>query len=571
MKLKLTTKLLLFFILFIAALFRLHNVDWDQGAHLHPDERAIILAIDKLSFPQDLTTFFSPESPWNPHFFAYGSFPFYLLYFVGQLLSFQNPAFAEYSLLNIPGRFLSTTSDLLTILVLFFLGKKLFGEKTGLLAAFFYGLSVLAIQLSHFYAVDTLLTLFILLTLYQLILFYEKPTIQRGILIGIFFGLALATKVSALVLIVSIGISLVIDFLLLFIKAPHKKHHWKPHLPAFLAHFGTYILIIPLITVVTFLFVEPYALIDFQNFWQQTIQQSAMTKSAFTFPYTLQYVGKIPYFYELKNVFLFGLGPILATLAFIGFFLFTNIAVTKDKKTKWAQETILLTFFIAYFFTVGKFAVGFMRYMLPLYPLFCLFAALCVVYIIKRFQFYKLNKIFLTTFSLLFVVALFIWPLSFNHIYGKDNTRTTATAWIKQNIPPGKLILVEHWDDRLPISGSEQYVIEDLQLYNPDTDEKWQIINNQLQRADYLIVASNRLSTPLQKLINCTQLPHDRCYQRTAIYYAQLFSEKRGYKKIAEFTNYPTVPLLNKPIDDQSADESFTVYDHPKIMIFKKD
>ena len=43
-----------------------------------------------------------------------------------------------------------------------------------------------------------------------------------------------------------------------------------------------------------------------------------MTKNAFVFPYTLQYVGKLPYIYELKNVFLFGIGPLISFFAFIG-------------------------------------------------------------------------------------------------------------------------------------------------------------------------------------------------------------------------------------------------------------
>src|SRR5437762_161552 len=84
---KLSTKIILIGILLLAACFRLYNFDWDLGYHLHPDERAIVMTVDKLSLPNNLSNFFSPVSPWNPHFFAYGSFPFYILYFLGNLLS----------------------------------------------------------------------------------------------------------------------------------------------------------------------------------------------------------------------------------------------------------------------------------------------------------------------------------------------------------------------------------------------------------------------------------------------------------------------------------------------------
>lgn len=568
MKLNLSTKLILLAILFLAAAFRFYGLNWDMGYKLHPDERAIIMTVDHLSFPKSVTEFISLTSPWNPHFFAYGSFPFYLLYGAGQIVSSMtgNLGFAHYELLQIPGRFLSGISDLLTLVVIFLIGRKLLNEKIGLLAAFFYTISVLPIQLSHFYAVDTLLTLFVTLILYRLILFYEKPTVKRGVSIGIFFGLALATKVSAIVLVVSIGASLIADFFLLFVKQPHKPHHWLPHLPKFAKHLIGYGFIISLTTVAVFLFFEPYALIDFKNFWLQTMQQSAMTHDAFTFPYTLQYIHKTPYFYELKNIFFYGLGPILGLFAFIGTVYFTFLTIKKTKQNKWAQETILLIFFAAYFLTVGNFAIGFMRYMLPIYPLLCLFAAIFVYNIIKKI---KNRKLFLIS-QLSLLIFFLIWPLSFIQIYSHNNTRVTATNWISSMIPSGKMILVEHWDDRLPLQNSEAYIIEDLELYNPESIEKWNRINNQLQRAEYIIIASNRLYAPLQKLTDCSTLPAFRCYPQTAQYYKKLFAGELGFQKIAEFSNYPRVPMINITINDQPADESFTVYDHPKVMIFKK-
>ncbi|HRN71473.1 MAG TPA: hypothetical protein PLS49_09955, partial [Candidatus Woesebacteria bacterium] len=92
-----------------------------------------------------------------------------------------------------------------------------------------------------------------------------------------------------------------------------------------------------------------------------------------------------------------------------------------------------------------------------------------------------------------------------------------------------------------------------------------------LQRTDYIIIASNRLYTPLQRLKDCKGNT-DRCYPKTAEYYQKLFNEKLGFTKVAEFTSYPRIPLgpWTFEIIDDTADESFTVYDHPKIMIFRK-
>lgn len=164
-----------------------------------------------------------------------------------------------------------------------------------------------------------------------------------------------------------------------------------------------------------------------------------------------------------------------------------------------------------------------------------------------------------------------LWTLSFMNIYTKPNTRVLASNWINQNLPNGKTLAIEHWDDGLPLFGGEKYNIISLPLYDPDTQEKWGGISQKLETTDYIIVASNRLYVPLQKLTNCNNLPSGRCYAQTADYYERLFNSELGFKKVAEFAIYPTIPLLNIPINDQGADESFTVYDHPKVMIFKRE
>lgn len=568
MKSNISTKLIVFGILLLAAFFRFYNLNWDQGSHLHPDERAIIMKVVELRFPVDnLSTFFTSSSTWNPHFFAYGSFPFYLLKFVGNGLGFFNPLFSRYDLINIVGRFLSSVFDLSTVLLLFYLGKKLHGLTVGYFSAFFYAVSVLPMQLSHFYAVDTLLTFFSLTVLYQLILFYEKPSSKRAVLIGIFFGLALATKISALVLLVAIVITLMADFILLFIRQPHRPRLWLPHVPAFIRHLSFYALVISITTIAVFAICEPYALIDFKEFWRQTLEQSAMTYNAFTFPYTLQYVGKIPYLYELKNIFFWGMGPLLAIFVLVGVVNFLYLIFVKDKHGKWAKEAIIAVFFLTYFWVVGKFAIGFMRYMLPVYPILCLFAAFFLYRLIEYLQLPTKLK-----FILIFYIGalLLIWPVSFIHIYTQPNTRTSATQWINEYIPEGSTLSIEHWDDALPLSGSQNYRIQELKLYDPDTAEKWQNINRLLTQTDYIIIASNRLYAPLQRLTDCKSLPRDRCYPLTSEYYRNLFNRSLGFQKIAQFTDYPAVPFFDIPINDQAADESFTVYDHPKIMIFQK-
>lgn len=534
--------------------FRTFNINWDNNYYFHPDERAIIMYASPLKLPTSLTEFFSSQSPLNPHFFAYGNFPIYFLKLSGVLFSPIDPSFYAYGGLHIIGRLISALADTGTVIIIFAIGSLVFSKKAGLFAAFLYASSVFPIQLSHFFAVDTILTFFMTITLLCIMLFINSPTRKLLLMIGVFTGFSLATKISSLILLPLILLGLAITFY------SHKKIRISKYiLPLFFAAVATSIV---------FFVTQPYTAIDFSTFIEQTTLQSQMGKNPFIFPYTLQYVGKIPYFYELKNIALFGQGPLLFISCVLGLVLAIRIARKNLKKN--LPLIFLVSFGAIYFIVFGKFAVGWMRYMLPIYPVLAVFGGYFCLSIIQKVP-KKLLKNYIARKSLLllFILLFLIYPFSFLSIYSKTNTRIQASDWINNNIPQGNTLAIEHWDDALPVYGGYNYTQLSLPLYDPDTEQKWEQIDTILQNSDYIIIASNRLYAPLQKLTDCKVLPPGKCYPITDKYYKDLFAGKRGFKKIAEFAEYPTIPFLNIKIDDQSADESFTVYDHPKILIFK--
>ncbi len=565
-------KYILLAIFLLALALRLYDINWDQGYHLQPDEREITLVTLTLHLPitpQDWANLLTPQSTLNPKFFAYGSLPIYLLFLLGQILNL-----ASYDRIAILGRVLSALADSGTVLLVFWLGKKLINRSVGIIGALFYTFSVLPIQLSHFYAVDTLLTFFITLTLILSICYYEKPSFKKAIILGLFLGAALTTKISSLVLLAPVLLSLGIDFCLIFLKTLHQPRFWIPHITKTARKVILEGFLIIGTAAATFVIFEPYALIDNLNFYQQNLEQAAMTKDPFVFPYTLQYVGIPHYIYEIKNIFLWGLGPILALICFIGVLYVTFIVIKRTidhptpHQTNISKFFLLLVFFWIYLGIVGSFAIGFIRYMLPVYPLLCFFGAIFLWQIIKIIKFKLLQNV---CYILCFILIL-IWPLSFMHIYSKDNTRVLATKWIIKNIPIGGKIAVEHWDDTLPLGIASNFQMFTLPLYDPETPAKWQLVSHILNQTDYIVIASNRLYVPLQKLTDCRHLPPGKCYTQTAQYYKELFNGSLGFKKVAQFSIHPQFSILGFKIliDDSSADESFTVYDHPTVMIFKK-
>src|SRR5579872_4572786 len=105
--------ILLSLILGLSLFLRVYDLNWDQGFHLHPDERAIVLYVLPLHMPSTLNEFLSVSSPLNPHFFAYGSLPIYLLKFASTIAGNFYPSFTTYQDMNLLGRGISAVFDTL--------------------------------------------------------------------------------------------------------------------------------------------------------------------------------------------------------------------------------------------------------------------------------------------------------------------------------------------------------------------------------------------------------------------------------------------------------------------------
>ena len=517
-----------FFLIILSAFFiRIYNINWDQGFHLHPDERMLIMVADRINFFKNL----------NPDFFNYGSLPIYLLKGLSQLIDFLfHKNVANYAGMLMIGRGLSVFFDLITVCLIYKIGQLLFKKnKIALLSCLIYAVAFFPIQNSHFFVVDVFLNTFVTGLIYTLLIYLKSPSIKKVIILSLVFAAMMATKFTAIIF-------LPIILLVIILKSVNS---WKKIAIHSLV-FGFWIL------VFYFAFM-PYVFIENARFIADIKAQLKMNSNPYIFPYTLQYVGSLPYLYYLKNIFFWGLGPIISLLSIIGFL---NIA---------KFPILFFFFYLFYFLIIGQSAVKFMRYMLPLYPFFAILAGYGL------YKLYGLHKFL----AYVFVITALFWSFMFINIYSFPHTRISATDWILRNIPKGSTLAVEHWDDRLPLYQGENYKFEELVFYEqPDDKIKWQILNEKLEKTDYIVIASNRLYIPLQKLSDCKK--NKVCYPKTAEYYRKLFNNQLPFKKVVEFTVYPKLeigPPANGwkfEINDDSADESFTVYDHPKIIIFKK-
>jgi len=185
-------------VLLLGAAFALVGLDWDEGRHLHPDERFLTMVETSISWPESLSDYFDEsKSTLNPRnvghaFFAYGTLPTTLVKGVSILTGRTG-----YDEVYLVGRFLSACAFVGTILFVYLLAWEVYDDRRiALLAAFFLATCVLPIQNAHFFTVDSFSMFFITGAAYWLSKIRMGLKVRDFVLMGLFFGMALASKLS---------------------------------------------------------------------------------------------------------------------------------------------------------------------------------------------------------------------------------------------------------------------------------------------------------------------------------------------------------------------------------------
>ncbi|MEM8531061.1 MAG: DUF2298 domain-containing protein [Chloroflexota bacterium] len=175
--------------------------------------------------------------------------------------------------------------------------------------------------------------------------------------------------------------------------------------------------------------------------------------------------------------------------------------------------------------------------------------------------------------ALVFVSSL-LWAYGFTRIYTEPHSRIEASRWIYDNVPPGSTISSQSWDDALPLSleGRNYSLYTGCQMYPYAEDDFTKYVGvasgcasgagllDHLDEVDYLVYSSNRVYD------SATRMPMR--YPALTRYYHHLFEGDLGFELVADIYSYPT--LFGVEIPDQIAEEAFSVYDHPRVLIFQK-
>ena len=113
-------------------------------------------------------------------------------------------------------------ADIVTILAVYGIAALALDRRTGLLAAALTALAVIHIQLSHFFAVDTLQAMLAIAALYFMVRVAREGRTRDSLIAGALVGLGLATKASQLPIVAPFVIAH-----LMFALQPQWRAQWQ--------------------------------------------------------------------------------------------------------------------------------------------------------------------------------------------------------------------------------------------------------------------------------------------------------------------------------------------------------
>jgi hypothetical protein len=349
-----------------------------------------------------------------------------------------------------------------------------------------------------------------------------------------------------------------------------------------------------LLTLVLSIAFSPHNLLNWQEFIGSIRYEIYVATGQTLVFYTRQFLNTIPVWFQLTKVFPYVLGWPIFILGILGFFGLS----WKNKYFNLLRFAILV-YFIPNAFLFAKWT----RFMAPVFPLISVFA---ILFLFKLYDFligniwtnskvkiqnskvqFKSQKFF--TFNFLLLTFISILPgIAYLSIYQKPDVRFQASEWIYKNIPENAYILSETANVvDIPINNetmkqSNNYNIISFNFYyldeNPQLQEE---LKQHLEKADYIFVPSRRIfanhyceknfqfSLPRRQagIFNFQSIFNNKCqilkqkYPILNQYYTDLFNGKLGFKKVAEFS---------AGLNDEQAEETWTVFDHPVIRIYRK-
>lgn len=321
-----------------------------------------------------------------------------------------------------------------TILLLYLLGKEMFGWKVGSLAALFLVFDFKHVQNSHLGLPDIYNSFFLLLALLAIYKLYQKPTRLNYLWAGVLAGLSFSIKYQVYALLPLFITHILISF-----------NGFKFSLKKF---FSPKALIVIFAVPFVFLLTNPYFFIHLETAlgWMSSVslKYGMGTKKINLFP--------LSYLYNID------IGPSLTIISFLG------IIYSLFKKPR---ETLIVSSVLAFFtyiflyYSTGGFYI---RNLIVITPLLFLFASNILVSIFGIIRKYVGKYVFALIFA--GTLVLLVWVPARNSIincyyWTKDWTYNMTSKWLFDNWDSSWVLAAHPFD---PPTGSPPLVKTEFEI-----------------------------------------------------------------------------------------------------------
>ncbi len=549
----------------VAAAFRFYGLAWGYPYDFHGDENFVINMTQQMH-----QRVLAGQVP-NPAVSTYGSLPFYVLWLLWLLANTilrwaGHPFGIDTAPMLLVGRLISATFGTLTVYGVYLLGRRLWNRAVGLWAAIFLAVTVSALRESHFYAVDTMMVGWVVFALYTAagILLYGRR--RDYVLTGLLAGLALSTKAAGLPLLLPLFVAHLMR---------SEAWQWRPWQLHWRRLWTRNFSWMAGLAIITFLAIDPWPILQAGSYWRHNANYAIATqfdvvRGAYRPFYTMHFSYTRPFIYQLVNPLFWSLGPVLEIVGLLGIGYSLYRVWEGDQK-----DLLVLAWLVPYGLIVGSWYAKFVRYVLPLLPFFALLAARWLVLLWQsrvRWRQALGGILIAVTF-----LATTFYALAYMNIYRQPDTRLRALAYLRR-LPAGTTVLVER-DSTLKFNqlngryGLKQLHVKvldhygqvaqtDAAFFNPTPPKPAEVraqLYGALDGVDYMVLSDTWMGRYL-KLPDLFPAEYE--------FYSRLQEGQLNFRLVKTFKVYPA--CCGVTIDDDAAELTFHLFDHPHVYIFRR-
>jgi hypothetical protein len=388
-------------ILVAAAAARLVGINFGLP-HLNcrPDEGAVVSIAGGL-YSGDL----------NPHVFNYPAFFMLTIAIVLVMLKTSGlvAAIASTTAYRV-ARYLSAAAGIASVLMIFRIGLRLFGQTAALAGAALLSLAFLHVRDSHFGVTDVPMTFLVLVAFLFIVRLSESGETKDLIAAGVAAGLATSTKYNAALIALP-------AMLVIFTGNVDAQKAWHGRFRR-AALFGS-------MMMAAYFLTSPYTLLDYPQFIRDFTFETRHLEAGHGSD-----LGR-GWSHHLVSTLRYGVGAPILVSGVAGFALL----LWKDRR----RGLLVALFPVTYYLLLGSGRTVFARYMLPVVPFLCLAAGYAITeaasWLAARVGRQRLAPIMVAA-----GVVGAVWPsaqsvIAFDRLISLDDNRLLARRWVEQHFP----------------------------------------------------------------------------------------------------------------------------------------